>query len=370
MSRKLLVVFIVLAVVFVTGCYDRMDIENVAFPLTLGLDLNEEEELIVYLVQPVFSEKIKKKSDELSVKAHTLRQSRGEFDRYSMGFFIGRQVQQILIGKRVLQHEGWFKLMDVFYRDAKNPLSPKVIAVDGLVSEIISYQTDDKPMLPLFLNGLIESKSEHSETVEADLQDLHHQMFEKGITPALSEIKLNKDIKLEGTTLLDHKGVYAASLDTDETMFLSMVQKKSDTAIFSFKIPGEPKQSPFETDMLSFTASEADTKIKTSFRDDRFRFEIKVDMPVSLTERLFSFNMQKNKKELEEMIAKQTEKKLKKLIEKIQKNKIDPIGLGLYARAYEYKSYKKVEERWGEALSEADIKLTVDVTINSAGPVK
>jgi hypothetical protein len=122
--------------------------------------------------------------------------------------------------------------------------------------------------------------------------------------------------------------------------------------------------------MLSFTASEADTKIKTSFRDDRFRFEIKVDMPVSLTERLFSFNMQKNKKELEEMIAKQTEKKLKKLIEKIQKNKIDPIGLGLYARAYEYKSYKKVEERWSEALSEADIKLTVDVTINSAGPVK
>lgn len=370
MSRRLLVVFIVLAVAFVPGCYDRTDMENVAFPLTLGLDLNEEEELVVYLVQPVFSEKVKKNSDELVVKAKTLRQSRGEFDRYSMGFFIGRQVQQMLIGKRVLQHEGWFQLLDVFYRDAKLPLSPKVITVDGPVSEIIFFRSDDKPMLPLFLNGLIETKSEHSETVKADLQDLHHQMFEKGMTPVLSEIKLNKDIILEGTTLLDHKGVYAASLDKDETMFLSMLQKKSDTAYLSSKIPGEPKQSPFETDMLSFTASEVDTKIKTSYHDDRFRFEIKVDMPVSLTERLFSFNMQKNKKQLEEMISKQAEQKVKKLIEKIQKHKIDPIGLGIYARAYEYKSYKKVEDRWGEALSEAEIDVSVDVTITSSGPVK
>ena len=175
---------------------------------------------------------------------------------------------------------------------------------------------------------------------------------------------------IKGTTLLDHKGSYAASLNTEETIFLSILQKKSDVAFLNFKIPGKPIQRPIETDMIGFTAADVDTEIKASYRNDRFRFEIKVDMPVSLSERLFSFNMQQNKKELEEEMSKQAEQKMKKLIEKIQKHKIDPIGLGLYARAYEYKSYKKVEERWGEALSEAEIDVTVDVTIIDSGPIK
>ncbi|MBD2867115.1 Ger(x)C family spore germination protein [Paenibacillus arenilitoris] len=370
MSRRLLVAFIVLAVAFMTGCYDRVDMENVAFPLTLGLDLDEKEDLIVYVIEPVFGEKIKKKSNEIAVKAQSLRQARGEFDRYSMGVFIGRQIQQILVGRRVLQHDGWFQLLDVFYRDAKNSLTPTVIAVDGPVSEFISLHSEDKPILPLFLNGMIESKSSYSETVKADLQDLHHQMFEKGITPVVSEIKYKKDVYLEGTTLLDHKGVYAASLNKDETIFLNILKKKSDIAHLSFNIPGVSAESPLVTGLLSFTVSEADTKIKTSFRDDRFRFEIKVDMPITLTERVFSYHVEKNKKDLEEIIAKQAEQKMIKLIKKIQKAKIDPIGLGLYARAYEYKSYKRVEEHWGEALSGAEIDVTVDVTITGSGPVR
>lgn len=367
MSRRLLVSCIVLAFVFLSGCYDRVDLENVSFPLTLGLDLDEEDQMLFYVIEPVFGEKIKKKSHGIMVQAQTLRMARGEFDRYSMGVFIGRQVQQILVGRRVLQHDGWFQLLDVFYREAKNPLTPAVIAVDGPVSELIFLQTDDKPILPVFLNGLIETKSKYSETVKADLQDLHHQMFEKGMTPVISEIMLKKDVSLKGTTLLDHKGVYAASLDKDETILLHILNKKANVAHLSFRIPGMPVKSPFETDMITFTATEIDTKIKTSLHNGRFRFEMKVDMPITLTERVFSYNMQKNNKELEEIIAKESEKKMKRLIKKIQKAKIDPIGLGLYARAYEYKTFKKVEDNWGEELSEAEIDISVDVSIIGSG---
>lgn len=37
------------------------------------------------------------------------------------------------------------------------------------------------------------------------------------------------------------------------------------------------------------------------------------------------------------------------VIKKIQDNKIDPIGLEVYARAYEYDHYKKVQEDWGQS---------------------
>lgn len=60
----------------------------------------------------------------------------------------------------------------------------------------------------------------------------------------------------------------------------------------------------------------------------------------------------------------------KGFIKKVQENKIDPIGLGLYARAYHYEQYKKVEEHWGEALSKSNINVSLDVDIQSMGAIK
>ncbi len=42
--------------------------------------------------------------------------------------------------------------------------------------------------------------------------------------------------------------------------------------------------------------------------------------------------------------------------------------MGLYARAYEYKEWQKVQDDWGEALSKADIKINVKVKVKSMGP--
>ena len=93
-------------------------------------------------------------------------------------------------------------------------------------------------------------------------------------------------------------------------------------------------------------------------------------MPAGISERLFPFDVRKHGKELEKMISDHVQKQFEKLIKNIQEHQIDPIGLGLYARAYEYNQYKKVEDHWGEALSKADIHVSVKVTIGSMGPVK
>ncbi|WP_173194298.1 Ger(x)C family spore germination C-terminal domain-containing protein [Paenibacillus alginolyticus] len=53
---------------------------------------------------------------------------------------------------------------------------------------------------------------------------------------------------------------------------------------------------------------------------------------------------------MENKITIQVQKQLESLIHKIQADKIDPMGLGLYARAHEYSHFKKVEDNWGETL--------------------
>ncbi|MCY9693629.1 Ger(x)C family spore germination C-terminal domain-containing protein [Paenibacillus alginolyticus] len=135
-------------------------------------------------------------------------------------------------------------------------------------------------------------------------------------------------------------------------------------------IPGEKKSGPFQTDHLSISVQGMKTKIKTSYKQNKFRFDINIKMPAGLTERLFPFDVRKNGKELEKMISEHMKKQFENLIKNIQKHQIDPIGLGLYARAHEYSQYKKVEDHWGEALSKADIHVSVKVTKGNMGPVK
>src|SRR5690606_698639 len=111
------------------------------------------------------------------------------------------------------------------------------------------------------------------------------------------------------------------------------------------------------------------SKIKTKYDQGKFHFNYNIDMTVNIAERLFPVDRVK-KKELEKMIAKELKSKFEGVIKKIQENKIDPIGLGLYARAYHYEQYKKVKEHWGEALAKSDINVTVKVKIKAMGAVK
>ena len=89
-----------------------------------------------------------------------------------------------------------------------------------------------------------------------------------------------------------------------------------------------------------------------------------------LTTHLFPYDISKDAKKLEKQAAEQMKAQMEKVIKTIQKHEIDPIGLGIYARAFEYKEFKKVEDNWGEAVKDADINVKLDLTIGAMGPVK
>jgi Ger(x)C family germination protein len=371
-NRRSLLMLLVAAIV-VTGCYDRVDLEEQTSSFLVGIDLDQQNHLLVYSTNPVFSQHVDKKSQEIGVRAGTLRQSRGMLEARTLGLLSNRKVQIILLGKRLLEHENWYRLLDVFLRDTKNPLTQRVVSFNGAISDIIDLNPQDQPMLPLMLLGMVDSKSARSESVKTTFQELDRQMFESGVTPYISGVGLdkNKEIVMFGTTLLDKKGKYALSLSIPETILLQILQKNAKKPVsFTLHIPGEAKSGPFHTDRLSFNSERIKTKIKIAYREDRFRFGIDINMPITLTERLYPYDVREQGKRLENLIAEQMQTKFENLIRTLQAQKIDPIGLGLYARAQEYGHYKKVQEQWGEALAKADIQVAVNVTIRSMGPVK
>ncbi|PAE39397.1 Ger(x)C family spore germination protein [Bacillus sp. 7884-1] len=373
MKRRLIFILVIIYVVFLQGCNrSRQILEDLTLTLVVGMDLDEENNLIIYTSSPVFSEEAEKKSEEYGVKSQSLRQSRGKFDARVAGLTTGGKVQVILLGKKILQQENWFRLLDLMYREPDFSTTARVVCVDGTVSELIQYQGEDKPRLSIQLTKLIDTANERNIVVKTNLKELHRQMYEKGVTPAITEIKKNQDVILTGTALLDKSGKYAFKLNIEKNPLLHILQHqvKGDLSL-SLSLPElNESNSVFSNNETSFVVQQLKRKINVNYKMDKFHFDIQLNMPIYFKERLFTFDTVKNEKKMEKMIEEQLEKQFKNLIQDFQEHEIDPIGLGMYARAYQYDSWKKVQNQWGEAMGKAEFNVSVKIDIKDSGIIK
>lgn len=371
MKRWYYAILLIFLICFLSSCGKKAPLEDLTLAFIIGIDLDEENNLVFYELNPVFSEGAKKGVESYEVNAKTIRDSRRLFDALTTGEVTAGKIQVLLVGKRVLQYENWFPILDTVYRNPTFSMSTRVVTVDGPVSEIISQNPNEKPQLPLHLKALIDKNYDRTRAVKGTLQELHREIYEKGMTPFISEVKKEKNLELSGLSLLDHKGKYAQFLNVPESTLLLMLQnkKRHEVTLTIPVFPNDGNKNIFHKNMVSFAASRVKTKIKSGYKQNKFQFDIKVKMTINIVERLFP-EEKLNKEQLQKEVEKEVKKQIEELIKKIQKKKIDPIGLGLYARAYQYTHYKKVKNNWGKALTESTINVSVKVDINSNGAVE
>ncbi|WP_338452897.1 Ger(x)C family spore germination protein [Niallia oryzisoli] len=363
--------FFIFLVVTLSSCGRNIPLEDLTISLILGIDLDDKNNLIISESNPVFNKDAKKNIETYQLKSKSIRESRKYFDALTTGEVTAAKIQVLLIGKRVLEHEDWFSILDTVYRNPTFSINSRVIMVDGPVSDVILYEPPDKPQLPLHLKEVIDKNNERTRTVNSTLQVLHRQMYDKGITPSISAIKKEKDIELVGVSLLDDNGKYVDNLSIQESSLLLILKDEQNKELtLSMPMPAiNDKGGIFNKNELSFDVSRINSKVKAKYDKDQFHFNYKIHMAVNVVERLFPADMV-TKNELEKMIEKELKSRFEGLIKKIQENKIDPIGLGLYARAYQYEHYKKVKDHWVDTLAKSNINVSVDIDLQSMGAMK
>ncbi|NEW05737.1 Ger(x)C family spore germination protein [Paenibacillus sp. SYP-B3998] len=368
---KRFIIGLVALSLLITGCVDQINIEDVSLSLLIGIDLDENNNLIFSTSSPVFNKEAKIKEEEYTSQATTMRKSRDKDDQTFIGLTTGGKAQVILVGKRVMQHNNWFQLLEPFFRDAKNTLNVRIVMVDGPAYEVVQYAPKDKPRLPLYLSKLIDTANRRNINVKTTLESLRRLTLEKGITASVTELHKDGKLIVTGTALLEESGKYKFSIGPDETRLLRILQDETKGEFpFTYKAIGKPKEGVFPNNAYSFSAQKISVKTKTGFKENKFKFDMDVKMRVVLTERLFPLDVRTEADKLERDMEQHLKKGFNGLISKIQGAKIDPIGMGLYARAYEYSHWKSVQDKWGEAFSDAEVNVKVKVIIASMGPTK
>lgn len=302
--------------VALAGCAsDKTNLEDATVPLALGLDVKDKK-LHYYISAPVFSKDIQKKSREGGGIAEGLRQSRNQQDAQFPGSLAGRNFQVIIVGKQLLQYKDWFKVLDVMFRDPRNTITDRIIAFDGPMEDIFNVQAKDQPPLPLFIKAIVDSGSRSSATVKTTAQELHRQLYDRAMTPSISEIKIeNNKIMLKGTTLLSRKGEYRTSLTYQETSLLHILKNEAKPGVsLTFPVDDLQQTMPFNIDKVSFSLGDISVKTKSSHENGRFQFNIKVKSIVSITEKFLEFELLGNSEEMANKLSKEMKKAWRRLL--------------------------------------------------------
>lgn len=368
--KRLVYVLVIGAVwLFMTGCGSTAYLENQQFVLTEGLDFDENNKLVVFTSTPVFNEEATNKYKISSSLANSLRDSKRLIDSKTSGRLAYGKSQNLLIGKKLLQQRNGYPYLDVLFRDSRNEINGNVIMINGTVKDVMYTNMSDKGRVANVIKQLVDSSYEGRVTVKTTLQKFHQQMKDKGMTPALTEITSEKnDLVVTGTALLHQDGTYAASLNLQESSLLLLLQRDTKNYIpLTFHLPAKMFHTNEKMSFVSFNIKKAKSKFKAIFEDDHLAIDIAMKVHIDLTERMFEISIEEEKKKLEQAIENELKKECEALIKKAQKYNVDPFQFGIYVRAYHNKNWKKIEDNWGGALSEATINVSPKVTIESIG---
>ncbi|MCZ0754276.1 Ger(x)C family spore germination protein [Anoxybacillus sp. J5B_2022] len=357
------------AVFLLSGCGMNTKLDSLTMTLTLGLDVTDDGKLLMYSSSPVFNKDAKEHTEVIEVDASSLREGRYKVDLFASGRTVGGKIQNVVIGKKLVQQKELLSFLDVLYRDPKNSTTALLIIYDGPVKELIESKQKDKPRLAVAIKDLITTTALDKQTVKTNLLDFHRTLFEKGCMPFASEMAMkNGKMTVKGVALFNNKGKYVTSLSSKESAFLQLLRNEIKPAI-PFTLRTSALTGNGKKENISVSLEHGKVRYQTRYRNDRFQFHIHIDAGTIITEEVVNVDMRKKQKQLEKMIAKEIENKTKALIKTFQKHEIDPIGFGLYARAYEYRKWKKVENDWGKAFAAADISVSAKVNIISYGVI-
>ncbi|KRF19171.1 Ger(x)C family spore germination protein [Paenibacillus sp. Soil787] len=363
-------IFLTWAVILgLTGCGKAVYIETQRFLLADGIDFDEEKKVVFYTSSPVFSKAAKDRFKITSTTGDTIREIKKKLESKINGNVAPGKLQSILIGKKMLQQTNVLPYLDVLFRDPKNEINANVIVVDGSVKEVMYTNMSDKGRIGGVIKQLVESTYKSRISVLTTLQKFHEQMMDNAITPCITEMRVEKnDLVISGTSLLHKEGTYATSLNKQESSLLLLLQRNRNNPLpLTFHLPPEMFHTDEEISYVSFNIKKVKANFKTKFEGNHLTIDIEMKVPIDVEERMFTLDMEKQSKQLEHAIEQELEKECQALIKKAQKHQVDPFGFGIYVRAHDYKNWKKVEDNWGKALSEATVNVSTKVAIKSIG---
>lgn len=374
--RKVLFILVVLSIIFTTGCWDMIEINQRIFPYSVGIDLNREvnspNKLNIIFVYPNIGALGKnptsdKKEFMLSTHANNI------FDAVHR---VSTNTQQ-----------------PIYLKHLKTLIISEEIAKDNkLVREIIDGLNRDYVLNKMI--NLLATKETSEEFIETKVKSIRQEDIE-GIAYTLlrndqksirfTPKTLNtfiKDMDISSTSIIP----LGVSLGGEIDILGGAVFK--DYGLVGYISPEENKSIALINGHIRETEINIDyrganlsllimnTKSKKKLIDDKDQLKIRysVELEGQINGYIMSneqlSNSEENIEDMERAVEEVVEKELKAILKRLQGElNADVIGISEYLYKFHPKIWNEIQEEWDEVFPDLNIEIDVDMKIRRRGLV-
>jgi len=383
LKNKLLIIFLVISL-FLTGCWDNININRRAFVISMGIDkfvFDEEKDdpklnndlsryriafsipnLPKFVGQQGVSDE--PKYTRVSVGTTITNAYKSLESRINKSIYFGH-TKSLLFGEELLKDKVLLKqTMDALQRNSDFGKSIPVVAVEGSVVDALEVLPDTQPMVGIYIMELFENNKERRSFIEEKELGNLLQDFEENKTGLIPRLIVGeKDLKLEGAAIIKDYELQGW-LDEKYLKGILWLLKKSYRLEISV---------PYHDYYIAYDVSDSETKIEFSGDSQDLSCKISIETEGSIDEYILDEEMFQAEeiRNLEKAVEKEIEKEVLDSIEILQKKyKTDVIEIGKRLERQKPEIWKEIKDNWDEVFENMDFTVDVKVYARRVGQTK
>ncbi|ACT01560.1 Ger(x)C family spore germination protein [Paenibacillus sp. JDR-2] len=372
--KPLLRICLILSIFIISGCWDRTEINDLAFITGSAFDMNEKGESLLTLQFALPASSLAggkdgqtKKFFVLSATGKNVSDAFEKIQKKSSRRLFTSHRSVIFIGES-LGRQGINDVLDVFAHDPRQRLKTYIMVVRGGEAKQVleaQYPYDQVPM-----EAVKEMETGQSE-IAVTLRDFFMASSSQGIYPIMGVIEADSEgsgqsktsvFKLSGAAVFKNLKLVGL-LNSYETDGLNWARDHMEDGRINSELPDGKGN-------VGMVVTHANRSITSDITGDQIKFKILLQAKGALIENNSDLDVTRpqNLIFVQEALEKTAEKQIQDAIMKLQKRfHTDAIGLGRELYRNKPKEWRAVQTQWDSKFSEADITVDVKLSIGGAG---
>lgn len=349
--KKILI--LILCSLFLGGCYDNIELNNLAIISGIGIDYEDDNFILTYEVLN------DTKTDENTAMLSYTEEGKGKSiveaftnTNYKIGkkpYFAHLRV--VLLSETIIK-DHLDEISDYLIRDTDiRDEFISVVVKDSTPKEVLTHNSKNIPVVSdLIINLLDNEKYNNNLSVTDTFQQVLAKFISHNQDAVLSSLTINENDEITLSNFYFFKGYYYQdTLTEEESSFYNLLTKD----VFGLKVENE-----YEKGNVVINISHSKPEIEVT--SDKIKINLKLDGKILDNNADFDLKSEKSYQELNKDFSLIIKDKVTSFIQKLQANKSDILGL----QEIYFKKWRKENHNLWET---ADIEVKIDLKINTKG---
>ena len=374
-----LVIALMLCAALLSGCWDKVEIEDRIFVLGIGIDKAKEEEkalptdrYVISFVSPIVAalkkgggggDTFSTYKTVSSVFAFGLNQMYERMDK-KLSF---QHTRILIFGEDVLKDEGLFKkALDAVGRSHEFHRNMYVFAVPGRADEVFKIKPKYTSILTMYIAGIAENNLYQSSIYKMPAYEMYDNLINFDGDTVIPSLRASmEEAKVSGAGIIkDYKLV--GYLDDKDSETLNWLNNSANGGLIEGKYNGiliPYKYNDFNTNL-----------VLDKVEGDKIYLTYNMVAEGSAEEYIWGEKLMEQKllDTIEKNIEKNIEDRSESVINKFQKKfKVDLVGVRSYLRGHQPQIYKSVEKNYENFFADnIIINIKAKVSIRRVGTIE